>query len=416
MRIAIDVRAGGTSGGVQQWIVGLAHALSGLESDAEEYLFVIRHGNQEWLEPHVSGQCRLLIRPPAFRPRVSRWFGSARERIAIAAPLVRDVWRRYRPEKNGLEISDGFVERLGADLVHFPQQLAYLTAIPTVYQPWDLQHIHLPAFFTDKEYSWREASYRTHCEEASLIITATQWIKRDVAEQYLIPPERIAVVNVPPPTEAYPEPTPSEVLAIAARLMLPDRFIFYPAQTWPHKNHARLLEALALLRAEGVTVPLVCSGYLNERHPELHLQAERLGIAANVHFLGLVNSKEVLALYDRAWALVFPSLYEGWGIPILEAFKHDLPVACSNVTSLPELVGDAALLFDPNDPADIAAAIRKLWTDDSFANELRRRGRSVVARYDWHRTAMLMRANYRRAAGRQLDDEDLELVTSIPSV
>lgn len=408
MRVAIEVRVDSTSGGVQQWIVGLAHALSGLKSVTEEYVFLVDSESEEWLKPYLGGQCRLLRRPAT----TARWVGWTRDRIAATTPWVRDLWQAIGLGKSVPPSSDGVAERLGVDVVHFPQQTAYLTSLPTVYQPWDLQHLHLPDFFTADEFARRERNYRAHCEKAGLVITATDWVKRDVAEHYAIPLERIAVVGVPPPTAAYTQPTEPEVVAISLRLGLPSRFIFYPAQAWPHKNHVRLLEALALLRAEGLRIPLVCSGHRNERHAELELHAERLGIAADVIFLGFVDSKELLTLYRRARTLVFPSLYEGWGIPIVEAFAQGLPVACSNVTSLPELVGDAALVFNPDDPFDIAAAVRQLWMDDALSSELAHRGQSVVARYDWHQTALLMRAHYKRVAGRPLDDEDLEAFAS----
>lgn len=408
LRVVIDVRVGPASGGVQQWVIGLAHALSGLEASTEEYIFLVDQ-NSDWLRPYVSGQCRLLTRPLADSVK-SGWIARARHEIAAAAPIVRDVWRRVGPRRGLLDRSDGSVELLEADVVHFPQQAAYLTDIPTIYQPWDLQHAHLPEFFTAQEHEFREKTYRAYCEQARLVITATEWVKRDVADQYAIPPERIAVVNVPPPTQAYTEPTPAEVQAITAQLGLPAEFLFYPAQAWEHKNHARLFEALALLRREGLTVPLVCSGFPNEKQAELTSHVERLGTAADVYFVGFVDPKTLLTLYHQARGLVFPSLYEGWGLPVVEAFAHGLPVACSNVTSLPELVGDAALVFDPYDPADIAAAIRKLWTDEDLSRELARRGRAIVQRFSWHRTAQLIRAHYRRIAGRRLDQVDLELL------
>jgi glycosyltransferase involved in cell wall biosynthesis len=305
--------------------------------------------------------------------------------------------------------SDGTVEGSDPDVVHFPFQAAFLTSVPSLYQPWDLQHLHLPEFFTSAQIERRELTYRAFCAQAKLVIAASGWVKRDLIEQYGVEPERIAVVGVPPPTRAYREPNPEESRDVRERHHLPDRFVFYPAQTWAHKNHARLFEALRLLRDAGLTVPLVCTGQLNASYPGLQALAAELGIDADVRFLGFVDPVVVKVLYESARALVFPSLYEGWGLPIVEAFSADLPVACSNVTSLPELVDDAALVFDPYDPADIAAAIRRLWTDDVLAAELARRGHAIADRYDWQRTAMIMRSHYRHVAGLEPSPEDLVL-------
>ena len=300
--------------------------------------------------------------------------------------------------------------------MHFTMQIGFLTTVPSLYQPWDLQHLHLPEFFTPEQQAWRELTYRGFCAQATLIVAASQWVKRDLVAQYGLVPDHIAVVNVPPPTAVYRDPTPIETSAIAARLGLPDRFVYYPAQTWPHKNHQRLFAALAFLREEGHVVPLVCSGHLNERSAEIADAASRLGIADQVHFVGYLEPIEIQVLYRTARALVFPSLYEGWGLPIMEAFSNGLPVACSDVTSIPELVGDAALVFDPYDPRSIAAAVQRLWTDDALAVELARRGRAVAGRYDWDRTARIMRAHYRRTAGQILNEADVALLAHAPTV
>jgi glycosyltransferase involved in cell wall biosynthesis len=418
LRVVIDARIqAGVSGGVQQWVIGLANALSHLESDTEEYLFLVDEGNDQWLLPYLAGRCRPLVRPVEPVSRIRTSVRRVRSRTATLLPVFRDLWRRWSPPRLGpLPGSDGTIERADADVMHFAFQSGFVTPVPSIYQPWDLQHLHLPEFFTEQQREWRELSYRALCQQAALVIAPSEWVKRDLVIQYSLAPARIAVVNVPPATAAYPDPTPVETRAVAERLGLPGRFVYYPAQTWPHKNHIRLLEALAQLRSESVTVPLVCSGHLNEQHARLVGIARHLGIAAHVKFLGFLEPMEVQVLYRRARALVFPSLYEGWGLPIMEAFNSDLPVACSNVTSLPELVDGAALVFNPYDRGDIAAAIRRLWTDDALVAQLARRGRAVVGRYDWHRTAVTMRAHYRHVAGLELGSEDRSLLEEAPII
>ena len=148
--------------------------------------------------------------------------------------------------------------------------------------------------------------------DAPLIVVATQWVKDDVCARYGIAPKRVAVVNPPPVTVAYGPPEPNEESAIAARLGLPARYAFYPAQTWGHKNHERLFEALRQLRDRGIEVPLVCSGHRNARHPEVMRSAAALHIAGQVTFLGFLSPTEIQVVYRRATMLVFPSLFEGW--------------------------------------------------------------------------------------------------------
>ena len=418
LRVVLDARVwDGASGGVQQWVLGLASAFSSLEPSGDEYLFLVNAGREAWLTPFVSGACRIVATaaPEHRRSPVS----SFRSQIAARLPVIRTGWRRLKSARRRpvtLPISDGTVERLGADVVHFTFQDAFVTDIPSLYQPWDLQHVHLPEFFSNRERARRELTYRAFCAQAASIVTATNWVKRDVMAHYGVPPERIAVVDVPPVTSAYPELTPEAATAIGQRMQLPDRFLLYPAQTWPHKNHARLFQALGQLRADGLRVPLVCSGQRNEHHAAVLRAAREAGIGNDVQLVGFVTPMEIGALYRSARALIFPSLYEGWGLPIVEAFQTGLPVACSNVTSLPELVGVAALVFDPRDTDAIAAAIRRLWVDDALAAELARLGRLRGACFSWHRTALTLRAHYRQVAGRQIDEADRALIEAQPLV
>jgi glycosyltransferase involved in cell wall biosynthesis len=426
-RVIIDARQPDErSGGVQQWVIGLASALSKLEGH-EEYIFVIREGHEGWLAQYLGGRCRVLLeqakgQAPPSAPKRPRGVRRLRRALGARLPLLGRIRRSFvgadqprsarRAPPEWLSAIDRTAGRAGADVVHFPGQAASATRVPSIYQPWDLQHVHLPEFFSDAERERRDRTYRTFSAQAALVVVATKWVKADLNTQFGIAMERIAVVNPAPALEAYAAPTLVDEARITERLELPERYVFYPAQTWGHKNHERLFEALALLRDRGMNVPLVCSGHRNERYADLLRYATDLGLDGQVRFLGHVTPTEIQVLYRKATALVFPSLYEGWGLPILEAFASGLAVACSNVTSLPELVGDAALVFDPLEPMGIASAVERLWTDDALRAELVERGRARGAQFSWDRTARLMRAHYRRVAGRRLHADDRALIAA----
>jgi len=414
MRVVIDARIpDGAYGGVQQWVIGLAHGLSQLTDEPDEYLFLVRPEGADWLLPYLGANCRLLF--PVARPASQPGRPARRGPLKRTRRAMRAGWSRVRSlvplrhreqgplapiatPRVSIPGSDGTVEGCNADVVHFPFQAAFLTSVPSIYQPWDLQHLHLPEFFTPEQRERRELTYRAFCAQARIVVVASEWIKQDVVLQYGVDAARIEIVGVPPPTRAYRTPGAAERLETRARLQLPERFIYYPAQTWPHKNHARLFEALRILRDSGLVVPLVSTGQLNSSFPQLQALAGQLGIDADVAFLGFVGPLDVAVLYEEATMLIFPSLYEGWGLPVVEAFAAGLPVACSNVTSLPELVGDAALVFDPYDPAEIAAAIRRIWMDPGLATELARRGQEVAGHFDWRATAARLRSLYHQAA------------------
>ena len=410
LRVVIDARrpSEGVAGGREQVVIGLAHGLSRLTDSPDEYLFLTAPPDEEWIAPYLSGGCRVLpSAAPSSRPT---W----RRRLA-RTPLLRGVWERVKPSLGAWTISvprsDGTIERAGADVVHFPQQSAFLTSVPSVYQPHDLQHLHLPQYFAPRTRLAREVTYRAFCADARTVVMMTRWGKADITAQYGLPPTKVCVVPGASVLHAYAEPTEADIDDARARLALPQEFAFFPAQTFPHKNHLILLEALAMARDRmGTTIPLVASGHQNEFFPRIAQRATELHLDSQVRFVGFVRPVELRVLYRLARCMVFPSSFEGWGLPIVEAFHEGTPVACANTTSLPEVVGDAALLFPIDSPSAMAEQLVRLWRDEALRARLSALGRARAAALSWTRSARVFRAHYRRIAGAQLSEEDRELV------
>jgi glycosyltransferase involved in cell wall biosynthesis len=398
LKVGIDATMlDGHVGGVQQVVMGLASALSRL-SDADEYLFLTYEGGDEWLRPYVSGPCRIVPSGPAPRQipnhGVMRFVRPAARRVRDALALARG------PVAVPIARSNGTIEREGVDVVHFPKQVAFLTSVPSIYHPWDLQHVHLPHLFPRYQRMVRDTMYRRFCEEADRVCVASEWTKHDLVTHFHLAPEKIAVVPMAAATEAYVAPTPAVLREVKAHFQLPEKFFFYPAQTFRHKNHLGLLDAVAMLRDDDLRVHVVCSGTKNEFYPEIEKRLHVLGLQDQVSFLGFVTSSQLRALYELAHGVIFPTLFEGWGLPVIEAFGAGRPVACSRVTSLPDSAGDAALLFDPHDPRQIAEAMRRLWKDEQFCRELVQRGHERVKLFTWEKTAVMFRDLYRDVARR----------------
>lgn len=405
LRVCIDARLGaGQFGGVEQVVIGLATAFSRLEDGDEEYLFLTHRGHDDWIRNYVSGPCRLLHPRRGYLNRRSRAVGRA---LIERVPGV-GVRFAVRP-------SDGTVERAGVEVMHFPIQDAFTTEVPSIYQPHDLQHLHLPELFSGWERARREAIYRTHCERAMLVVAMTSWGRQDFIRNYGLPEEKVTVVPGGSVLREYPAPTPADLDRLRSRLSLPESFLLYPAQTWPHKNHERLLEALAMVRDEsGITIPLVCPGKQTRHYRRVRELVERLRLAETTSFPGFVSSLELRGLYELGTALVFPSRFEGWGLPVCEAFDAGLPVASSTATGLPAVVGDAGLLFDPDDVAEMARQLQRLWTDGELRDSLRERGWKRAAEFSFDHTARLFRAHYRQVGHRSLSEEDRILLARPP--
>ena len=410
LTVVIDARIrSAESGGIEGILVGLATSLSALTDGPERYLFVGLEGHDDWLADHVSGSAQLIHES---KPFGSRSRSAIRHGLASISPGGARFWRQVRPRS--LEVvpprPDPFVESLRPNVIHMPFQKGFLASVPSIYHPHDLQHLHFPAFFPAQLRAWRELWYRELCARAALVAVSSSWTKADLVAKYQVDPQKIAVVPLAPMTEAYPAPSEETIGETAAKLDLPKTYVFYPAQTWQHKNHVTLLQALAHLRADGVVIPLVCTGLENEFSPELRRQASELGVADQVYWLGFVSPSDLQVVYALARAVAIPSLFESASAPLWEAFRAGIPVVCSDVTSLPDQAGDAALLVDPIDHELWARAIQRIINDDPLRARLIAAGRVRVESFTWDRTAKIFRAHYRRLGTGHLTENDQELL------
>ncbi len=230
------------------------------------------------------------------------------------------------------------------------------------------------------------------------VITDSQSTRDDLVELVGLAPDRIDVVPLGLGAGRHSEAVPQEVTR--ERFELGDRRVLLSLSAKrPHKNLAALIGALARIPAERRPL-LVIPGYPTWHERELRELIARDGLEDYVRMPGWVGGAELEGLWAVADAFLFPSLYEGFGLPVLEAMARGVPVACSNASSLPEVAGEAALLFDPRDETAIAAAISRLLEDSALAERLRAMGREHAARFTWERTARLTIDSYGRALGR----------------
>jgi glycosyltransferase involved in cell wall biosynthesis len=256
-------------------------------------------------------------------------------------------------------------------LLHSPKPFAF-----TLH---DLQEKYYPANFHGWQRAWRDSTNRDLLARAARIICESEYVKSDIVRFYGAPRERIDVMPAPPQEQFVTEPGQAVLDDISRRLALPDRFLFYPAQFWPHKNHLRLIEAFRDALPDAGDVHLVLTGKPYDEYQAVMAAIAAFGLRGRVRHLGYLEQQDIQALYRLATALVMPSLFESISIPVYEAFQVGTPVAASNILALPEQVGDAGLLFDPTSVASIKAAMLEILRNPAAARERANRGRARMA-------------------------------------
>jgi glycosyltransferase involved in cell wall biosynthesis len=234
----------------------------------------------------------------------------------------------------------------------------------------DLQERYYPENFSLAQRVWRHISNRALSRAATRVLCESTHVRDDIIRFLGIADSKISVIPAPPVSAFLPEHLDAIALErAAARLNLPDQFLFYPAQFFPHKNHMRLIEAFALVERQYPGCRLYLTGQARYEHHKVMVRVAELGLADRVIHLGYVDTSLLAAVYARATLVVIPTLFESISIPAYEAFRLGVPVCISNVVGLPAQVGDAAVLFDPFSVNDIAAKI----TATLGNHELRRR-------------------------------------------
>lgn len=278
---------------------------------------------------------------------------------------------------------------LGLDFIHHPFTVLtpLNTGIRSVLTFWDMQHEFFPEFFDQLEIRRRRSNYRASAMEADRIIVSAGFTRDCLVERYGIPPDKIEIIH----TGYGPQyrVLDRELLDHASRRYGLNRpFLYYPAATWPHKNHRTLLAALKILTEQHhFDGELLLTGIAMQSHGEILTEVNRLGLQDRVRVLGYLPADDLPYLYNLARMLVFPSLFEGFGIPLVEAMACGCPVVCADATSLPEVAGDAGVLFNPNSAAELATRIGELWSDDARLREMAAKGLERAEHFTWDRTA-----------------------------
>ncbi len=345
-------------------------------------LFNIKEGETGGLVPHLQGVLEALF--AGWPEHQFMLFGTEANRNLLPA-LPEHVQLHTLPRDGFFPLLDVYAAYFQLDVLlrSYPGdfELTFPMARQIVLIP-DMQHEYFPEFFSPSALENRRRDFGKALQDAGAIATNSEHSRATLLNHAATRCPDIFLMNPALATDGN-RATP-DGLSGAERALLPAKdFFIYPANLWPHKNHRRVLQAFALfLEKTNRPVELVFTG-----HPKGWKELVRSFPGLPIRHLGFVRRGFLQVLLARARALVFFSLFEGFGMPLLEAFAAGTPVACSNTTSLPEVGGDAVLTCDPTDPFAMSELMTRLYEDQELCQRLKVRGKERLARYSWHASA-----------------------------
>jgi glycosyltransferase involved in cell wall biosynthesis len=369
MRFAVDAHAIGCNlTGNEVYVRNLLECFAGLDGEAEFMAYYSVNEAEAWLPE------RFHRRPVARNPF-----------LRLGYDLSRKL-RRDRP-----------------DLLHVQYTAPLLCPVPVVVSVHDVSFSEHPEFFRRPRARQLQWSVRRTVRRAARILTGSEFSRQAIARTYGVNGENVVVI----PNAAAPmfRPLPREAAAAAARARfgLPGPFLLTVGDLQPRKNQLGLIQAFAeLVRAHpGLPHQLVLAGKETWFGPRVHKAAQASGVAERIHFTGYVTDQELLELYNACEVFVFPSFYEGFGLPVLEAMACGRAVACANASALVEVVDAAAILFDPHSTGQLVRALLDLLLDAELRTRMERIGLQRAALFNWRQTAQkTLEVYYQVADGR----------------
>ena len=384
-RVAIDltpVLPGGDNGGAKIFTLDLIARLSELHP-ATKFILLTQeasHGELVFLDkPNV---CRKLV----FAPSLNSVNKFARARSIIELPirlLPRRIQNFSIRALNKVErVLGSYLDRNSLDNLKFDLLFCPFTAptyfkknIPTVCTIYDLQYRTYPQFFSPEDVAQRDHTFIEACKKATMLAAISEYSRQKAIEHGNLDPNKVRTIylRMAHRITAEKEAIKKQSTILSELDLGAQQYLLYPANFWKHKNHEMLITAFNLAVVGGLdkSIKLVLTGAPGSRRDYLINVVKKMGLMDRVLFPGYLPNHDLSALMSNALACIFPSLYEGFGLPVIEAMAAGIPVLCSNRTSLPEVANGAAILFDPRIPGDVASAITRVAIDVDLRGALK---------------------------------------------
>lgn len=391
-KIAVDltpVLPGGENGGAKIFVLELLRRLAEMAPETQFILLTQAASHEELSSLETSNMKRLMV--------ISR-----SERIVAGAPLKvlssrilslvpgrlrglasRLGYRLHTSMKRGG--SSSLLRNNGVDLLFCPftAPTYFEPGIATVCTIYDLQYKTYPQFFAPEDVAHRHHTFLEACRRAAALAAISDYSRDSAILHGGLDESSIRTIHLRMAQRITPVSKQGTDGILGCYGLTRQRYFIYPANFWKHKNHEMLLTAFGIACRDGLSdgIQLICTGAPGARRNWLQAAASAMGLGDRVKFPGYLSNEELGVLMGNSLGVLFPSLYEGFGLPVIEAMAAGVPVACSNITSLPEVAGDAAILFDPRIPREVAQAIRSLAEDAALREHLIMKGRERAAEF-----------------------------------
>jgi glycosyltransferase involved in cell wall biosynthesis len=351
-------------------------------------------GNESYVVGLLQGlaQVEELAVAAAVQPGIDLPHQIRDDRIAVL-PLPRPGnWSRLLVGMNQL------CREWRADVLHVSYVAPVLPICPTVVSVHDVSFKRYPAYFSCRNRLLLATLLPWSLRQAAAVITLSNHALSEIT--HFFPWISAPIVAIPLAADpCFRSLSPEVIQDVRYRYDLPDRYVLAVGNLQPRKNLTKLIEAFALICPEELDIQLLVVGQDWWQGSAIYRRVQELGLAERVQFTGYVPQEDLVGLYNAATVLVYPSVYEGFGLPVLEAMACGRPVIASNASSLPEVAGEAAVLVNPLDARDLAEAIRTLLGDEVRREKFGRRGRQRAGQFSWHQTALKTAGVYRKVSG-----------------
>lgn len=389
--IAVDltpVLPGGENGGAKIFVLELLHRLAEMSPDTQFVLLTQAASHEELATMDRPNMRRLMVVGPVVANGIRPRLISLATRILphLPARLRRVVIRLGYRLNTALKRSgtSSLLRGMRADLLFCPftAPTYFEPAIPTICTVYDLQYKTYPEFFAAEDVAHRERTFIEACRRATVLTAISEYSRVSAITHGSLEPARIRTIHLRMAQRVLAG-AEHDTATLRRLNLAPQRYLVYPANFWKHKNHEMLLTAFGMGCHDGLAadIKLVCTGAPGERQAWLQRAANTMNLGDRILFPGYLPNAELADLLANCAGVIFPSLYEGFGLPVIEAMAAGVPVACSNTTSLPEVAADAAILFDPRIPTQIVQAMISLTENEALRARLIQDGLQRAAEF-----------------------------------